>query len=145
MNDIRENELEFVSRHYRKGRLNTNKAWRSFRNRTGHTSFITLHRKAIAASAALVLGLSVALAFNWNTIFPPTPAHPLIEVRNGATILKYNNEPIGNVLQELSDFYGNDITTADPSRRISGEIESSSLEETIEILEATLDIKIEVR
>lgn len=157
MNDIRENELEFVSRHYRKGRLNTNKAWRTFRNRTGHTSFITLHRKAIAASAAVVLGFSMALAFDWISIFPmqqPTEpatvvtaesaAHPIIEAKDSTVLLRYDNEPVGKILRELSAYYSKNVTTADSTRCVSGEIEASSLDEIVGILEATLNINISV-
>lgn len=144
MNEIREKELEFVSRHYKKGRLNTNKAWRSFMARSGRTSIFTFHSKSIAASVALFLGLSVALAFSWNTIFPKEPATPLIEAKSGVVILKYDNEPIGNVLKELSTHYGKTITTEDPTHRISGEIEASSLDEIVDILEATLNINITV-
>lgn len=144
MNDIRENELEFVSRHYRKGALNTNKAWRSFMTRSGRTSIMLFPRKSIVASIAFVLGLSVALAFSWNTIFPQEPDTPMIEVKSGIVILKYDNEPIGNVLKELSAHYGKTVTTADPTRRISGELEASSLDEIVAILETTLNIKINV-
>lgn len=144
MNDIRENELEFVSRHYKKGRLNTNKAWCSFMTRSGRTSIMPFYRKSIVASIALVLGISVALAFNWNTIFPKEHVTPLIEVKSGVVILKYDNEPIGNVLKELSAHYGKTITTEDSTRRISGELEASSLDEIVDILETTLNININV-
>lgn len=144
MNNFDDKDLEFVVRHYRKGHLDTNKAWRSFMARSGRTHVSTFRRTGIAAAITLFLGISAALAFNWDHIFPTEHVSPLIEVRSDVVILKYDNEPIGNVLKELSAHYGKDLRTSDPTRRISGEMEATSLDEIVDILESTLNINITV-
>lgn len=76
-------------------------------------------------------------------------------------VLRYDNAPIGDVLDELSAYYGRELalqplglkqaqsTIGDGQRQgglcISGEIEAASLEEAIDVLETTLDIKIDIR
>lgn len=151
-------DLEFVSRHYKENRLDTDKAWKQFADRTGMSKpRRTIYPKAIAASVAVVLGLSMALAFNWISIFPtqqptePTAevvaesaAHPIIEAKDSTVLLRYDNEPVGKVLRELSTYYSKNVTTADSTRCVSGEIEASSLDEIVSILEATLNINISV-
>lgn len=159
MNEINEKDLEFVARHYESGKLNVENAWQRYLMRTGRGRKMVPHYKAIAASVALVLGLSVALAYNWTAIFHPAHTEPSqpqttevvknttphIEKKNSTVVLKYDNEPIGKILTELSSYYGKTITTDHPDRRVSGELEASSLEEIVDILEMTLSIKIDVR
>lgn len=159
MNEINEKDLVFVARHYESGKLNVENAWQRYRMRTGRGRKTVPHYKAIAASVALVLGLSVALAFNWTAIFHPVHTEqpqpettevaetttPLIEKKDSTVVLKYYNEPIGKILAELSSYYGKTITTDHPDRRVSGELEASSLDEIIDVLEMTLNIKIDVR
>lgn len=162
--EINEKELEFVSRHYKKGRLNTDKAWGRLRGSrtTSPLQLAGLRReteqergyKAIAASVAIVLGLSVALAYNWSTIFPSTeqevvdkhaPAMPIIEAKDSCVVLKYDNEPIGKILGELSGYYHCNVSTEDSTRCVTGELEATSLNEVVDILQTTLNIKITVK
>lgn len=151
-------DLEFVSRHYKENRLDTDKAWEQLAGRTGMPKpRRTIYRKAIAASAAVVLGFSMALAFDWISIFPARQstepaevvaaepvARPIIEAKDSTVLLRYDNEPVGKILRELSAYYSKNVTTADSTRCVSGEIEASSLDEIVGILEATLNINISV-
>lgn len=117
-------------------------------------------RIAASVSIALIVGASLACgvwyARHWNAS-PTTPEvqtttanmpFRYLQPAGDSIILKYDNAPIEDVLSELSAYYGREVVLQDASekgRRIAGEIEATSLEEVVEILEATLDIEIEIQ
>lgn len=153
MKNINEEELQFVAKHYKQNSLDANSAWKRFVKRTGYKSTDKYRRIAVAASVSVVFGFAIAGGIWYaNTIettpavtVPASPEYRFIKKHGKTVILKYDNEPIGNVLKELSAYYGKQISTSDSTRRISGEIEASSMEEIVEILEVTLNISIEVK
>lgn len=170
MKEINEDELQFVARHYEEKALDTDRAWKRFRMLTGQnthrinasTRRISASTRRIAASVsiALIVGASLACgvwyARHWN-VSPTTPEvqtttanmpFRYLQPAGDSIILKYDNAPIEDVLSELSAYYGREVVLQDASekgRRIAGEIEATSLEEVVEILEATLDIEIEIQ
>lgn len=170
MKEINEDELQFVARHYEEKALDTDRAWKRFRMLTGQnthrisasTRRISASTRRIAASVsiALIVGASLACgvwyARHWNAS-PTTPEvqtttanmpFRYLQPAGDSIILKYDNAPIEDVLSELSAYYGREVVLQDASekgRRIAGEIEATSLEEVVEILEATLDIEIEIQ
>lgn len=153
MKNINEEELQFVAKHYKQNSLDANSAWKRFVKRTGYKSTDKYRRIAVAASVCVVFGIAIAGGIWYaNTIettpsvtVPVSPEYRFIKKHGKTVILKYDNEPIGNVLKELSAYYGKQISTSDSTRRISGEIEAASMEEIVEILEVTLNISIEVK
>lgn len=153
MKNINEKELQFVAKHYKQNSLDANSAWKRLVKRTGYKSTDKYRRIAVAASVCVVFGIAIAGGIWYaNTIettptvtVPVSPEYRFIKKHGKTVILKYDNEPIGNVLKELSAYYGKQISTSDSTRRISGEIEAASMEEIVEILEVTLNISIEVK
>lgn len=153
MKNINEEELQFVAKHYKQNSLDADSAWKRFVKRTGYKSTDKYRRIAVAASVCVVFGIAIAGGIWYaNTIettptvtVPVSPEYRFIKKHGKTVILKYDNEPIGNVLKELSAYYGKQISTSDSTRRISGEIEAASMEEIVEILEVTLNISIEVK
>lgn len=168
MKEINEDELQFVARHYKEDTLNTERAWRTLRQRMLPSSAANLstrlstatRRIAAAVSIALIVGASVACGLWYSrqqTAAPDAPAAPsttvatpyrYLQAKGESIVLKYDNAPIEDVLSELSTHYGRTLVLQSASasgRCISGEIEATSLEEVVEILEATLDIEIEIQ
>ena len=155
MKDFDKNTLGFVVQHYDRGGLDTERALRKFQQRAGISP--SRSWRHIAAMAALVMVVGGALACGlWygqqdqaesqsESIVPDTNYRILKQKGNRSILLQYDNEPIGNVLHELSTYYKKELSTKENRRRISGEIEASSLEEIIVILETTLNIKIQVK
>lgn len=130
--------------------------------RAGGTPRLSTATRRIAASVsiALIVGASVACGFwfsHQQTAAPDAPAAPsatvatpyrYLQVKDESIVLKYDNAPINDVLSELSTHYGRTLVLQSASasdRSISGEIEATSLEEVVDILEATLDIEIEIQ
>lgn len=155
MKDFDKNTLDFIIQHYDEGGLDTERALRQFEQRAG----IAPNRswRHIAAVAALVMVVGGALACGlWyglqeqseeqaEYVIANTDYRILQQKDDHTILLRYDNEPIGNVLHELSTYYKKELSTKENQRRISGEIEASSLEEIIVILETTLNIKIQVK
>lgn len=117
-------------------------------------------RIAASVSIALIVSASVACgvwyARHWNTQ-QATPEAPTASVNTPfrylqpageSIVMKYDNAPIEDVLSEVSTYYGRQLVLQSASasnRHISGEFEATSLEEVVEILEATLEIEIEIQ
>lgn len=161
MKEINDDELQFVARHYEENALDTERALRTVRQRTaeGEARFSAPFRR-IAASVgiALIVGASLACGFWYSRRqaavldAPEAPTSSVnapyryLQTTDESIVLKYDNAPIGDVLDELSAYYGHKLVLqgSTAERRISGEIEATSLEEVVEILEATLDVEIEI-
>lgn len=128
---------------------------------TGFRRLSTSSRRiAASVSIALIVGASVACGF-WYVRQQASTAEGAVVPESAATtpfrylqpqaesiVLKYEDAPIDDVLSEISSYYGRTLVLQSPSaseRCISGEIEATSLEEVIEILEATLDIEIVIQ
>jgi transmembrane sensor len=59
-------------------------------------------------------------------------------------VFRYRDAPIGEVLRQLSDYYHVNLSTADTSKRLSGEFEATDLRKVKGMLEDMLCIKITV-
>lgn len=167
MKEINDDELQFVARHYKEDALNADRALRTLRqrvlpssraNQTIRRLSTATRRIAASVSIALIVGASVACgvwyARQQAASAPQSPASALttpyryLQVKDESIVLKYDNAPISDVLSELSTHYGRTLVLQSASasdRSISGEIEATSLEEVVEILEATLEIEIEIQ
>lgn len=151
MKEINEDELRFVARHYRNGRLDTDKAWKQFQSLRGGEKLSGRRLWAVAASIALAVGIALACVVIGNNYHKgqsqPSETTVGTDVRPQLTdslkVFRFHNEPIGVVLRELSAYYGRTFVTEDTTRRVTGEIQADSPETAVDILEQILGIKIE--
>lgn len=156
MKEINDDELQFVARHYEEDAFDTERALRSVRQRSGHS--MPIRRIAATVGITLIVGASLACGFWYSRRqaavldAPEAPAasvnapYRYLQTKDESVVLKYDNAPIADVLGELSAYYGCALVLQDSAtdRCISGEIEATTLEEVVEILEATLDVHIEI-
>ncbi len=147
-----EDELTFVTKHYQEGRLDEKKAWRRLRQQFPHP------RKRLATmAAASLIACAVAAglltgyvhfrrtATQDTTVTKTTGSIAPTGQTDSTKVFRYENTPITKVLRELSAYYRIPLEANDTTRRVTGEIEAASLEEVIDVLEKTLDLKITAR
>lgn len=155
MKNINDDELRFVLSHYRRGRLDTRRAWRRFQEARGMRPASRLRRIAMAASVAVAVGIAVAAGMiGYRHYFLPQKAKPAVVPADSAVtvyerneadttcVFRYDNTPINSVLGELSRHYRVSLAASDTTKSVSGEIEAASVDDAIGILEATMDIRI---
>ncbi len=145
MKHVNEDELQFVAKHYKEGRLNKYVAWKKVQQRKGKRLHSDWRRYAVAASVLLVA--SIALGGVWwmykYEMHESQNVMPLQEKKaDSAKVFYYDKMPVNNVLKDLSDYYGVMLVASDTTKCVSGELEASSLDEMIDILEKTIDIDI---
>lgn len=160
-NKFNDKELKFVLSHYKEERMNTDVAWKKLATKIPHTKTVKYKRLAMTASITFFVGLLFAIGIYFIQSYKEikTPTNPNVN-RNDTTIqtlvndstlndssivFHYKKEPINNVLRDISSIYNSNLVTNDTTKRVTGEFEVNSLEEAINILEMTLDIKIEKR
>lgn len=154
MKKINENELDFVVKHYKEDRINTEAAWKKFKKR----NVIMKSRKSwksisVAASVLIITSAAIACIVLGYRPFKSAPkathsatiqtdTAPAKVVDKKIKVFKFDKEPIGKVLKKLSAYYGKSLSTTDSTKVLSGEIEATSCEDMVSIIESTLDIKI---
>lgn len=158
MKKINDDELHFVVKHYKENRLNADAAWIKLKLKTGNKQTRTLWKSvSVAASVLLIASIAIAcivIGYNHYKSVPQQPNNQIIPVADtlyinentdSIKVFKFNGESIGKVLKELSTYYGKNLSTADSTKVLSGEIEATSCEDAVSIIEGTLDIKIVVK
>lgn len=161
MKEINEDELKFVAHHYEEDALDADRAWRRFQQRAGIplTRRTTFRRIAASVGILFIVSASIACGFWYarrQAVLLDTPEqmptatattpYRYLQPTDESLVLKYDNAPIGDVLSELTAYYGRELVLkGEADRRISGEIEATSLEEVVEILNATLDVEIVIK
>lgn len=158
MKKINDDELHFVVKHYKENRLNADAAWIKLKLKTGNKQTRTLWKSvSVAASVLLIASIAIAcivIGYNHYKSIPQQPNNQIIPVADtlyitentdSIKVFKFNGESIGKVLKELSTYYGKNLSTADSTKVLSGEIEATSCEDVVSIIEGTLDIKIVVK
>lgn len=158
MKKINDDELHFVVKHYKENRLNADAAWIKLKLKTGNKQTRTLWKSvSVAASVLLIASIAIAcivIGYNHYKSVPQQPNNQIIPVvdtlyitenTDSIKVFKFNGESIGKVLKELSTYYGKNLSTADSTKVLSGEIEATSCEDVVSIIEGTLDIKIVVK
>lgn len=158
MKKINDDELHFVVKHYKENRLNADAAWIKLKLKTGNKQTRTLWKSvSVAASVLLIASIAIAcivIGYNHYKSIPQQPNNQIIPVADtlyitentdSIKVFKFNGESIGKVLKELSTYYGKNLSTADSTKVLSGEIEATSCEDAVSIIEGTLDIKIVVK
>lgn len=149
--------LQFVVNHYREHRLDGRRAWCLFREK--HPDMATLQGYSMrfrwVAAVACVFVAVIVVA--WGAYYvghhspSPTPRVSPYEQNTDSgrhttdtlTVFRYNHTPINRVLQDLSNHYGVSLSVNDTTQCVTGEIEAVSLPEVIDILETTLNVKVQ--
>lgn len=147
-----DDELIFVTKHYQEGRLDEKKAWRRLRQKFPHPrKRLATMTAASLIACAVVAGLLTGYvhfrrtATQDTTVTKTTGSIAPTEQTDSTKVFRYENTPITEVLRELSAYYRTPLEANDTTRRVTGEIEAASLEEVIDVLEKTLDLKITSR
>ncbi len=156
MNNINDEELQFVVKHYKPNCLDTNRAWQRLKTMRGMNGQSNRRKIAVAASITLVVGIAVAAGIigYHNYMLPRKPMPKAVQA--DSTIYEYeecdttdvfhfDHTPINQVLDCLSRHYHTQLSTNDTTKSVSGEIEATRVEDAIEVLETTLGVKIETK
>lgn len=146
MKNVHEDELQFVAKHYKEGRLNKEAAWEKLQQRVGKRRHTEWRRYAVAASVVLVAGMAisgVAWVYNQGNSVSAIEEPVLKSQSDSTKVFYYDKMPVNNVLKDLSSYYGVTLVASDTTKCVSGELEASGLDEMIDILEKTIDIEIE--
>ncbi len=157
MKKINDEEFNFVVEHYKENRIDTDSAWKKFKQRNNIKSSRNNWKSlSIAASVLFMTSITIACIVTGYNPFksvirqPNNSDKPLVDtipdkvVNDSVKVFKFNDEPVGKVLKELSSYYGKTLSTSDSTKVLSGEIEATSCEDMVSIIETTLDIKIKV-
>ena len=56
--------------------------------------------------------------------------------------LHFNNTPLSEVLEELTELSGVKYTASDESKRLTGDFETDSIPQVIQVIEETLGVQI---
>ncbi len=157
MKKISDEEFNFVVEHYKENRIDTGSAWKKFKQKNNIKSSRSNWKSlSIAASVLFMTSITIACIVTGYNPFksvirqPNNSDRPLVDtipdkvVNDSVKVFKFNDEPVGKVLKELSSYYGKTLSTSDSTKVLSGEIEATSCEDMVSIIETTLDIKIKV-
>lgn len=153
--NINDDELRFVLDHYKPGRLDAGRAWNRLQASRGLQAK-SRRRLAVAASWAAAIGVAVAAGIVGYVRFVPSSAGPapqpvmpdtvttVYESCDADTtdVFRFDNTPVNQALEAVSRHYGVRLSASDTTKSVSGEIEASSADEAIGILEATVGVKI---
>ena len=152
--------LRFVAEHYKENKMDTDAAWRRLVARTGYAARSKRRMRSWTVAASVVIGMGIAVAGgimiknqqtsndSGNISTPELIADSLTEnyaETDTVKVFKYDNTPINVVMRELSEYYGHEMECDDTTKCVTGEIEASSLNDVVEILESTLNIEVKVK
>ncbi|MDE6288899.1 MAG: hypothetical protein K2M00_08970 [Muribaculaceae bacterium] len=109
---MKEHDIDFVARHYRKGAFDIKQGWR----RLALTSRGGWRRLKVAATVAVLLALgATATIVLTRTPDKPTGTETTVEIPSEASILKivraidFDNAPLTDVVTEIYNVYGVEI------------------------------------
>lgn len=148
MKHVNEDELQFVAKHYKEGRLNKEAAWEKIQQRISKRRHFEWRRYAVAASVMLVAGMAIGgVAWMYKHGMSVSGIEELVQKSqaDSTKVFYYDKMPVNNVLKDLSSYYGVTLVTSDTTKCVSGELEASGIDEMIDILEKTIDIEIKKR
>ena len=145
MKEIKDKSLKFVLRHYQTGKFDTRQAIR----RVSPAKVIPLWRKVTVAASFTLLLLAGAYAA-YTTELLPHPAESVKVVQPSTTTtpqprhFHFDNTPLPEVLKVLGKHYHVKLTADDTSKHLTADFDSDNLEQTIEMIEHVLDVKITI-
>lgn len=147
MRDNKDNELEFVTHHYKEGKFSPEKAIRRFHSSKSHYS----QRRWWVAAAALFAGVFILFAGGYGVYsiinHKSASLQPVEQVdakEDASHIFVFEDAPLSEVLEELSEFYGRKLTASPTEKHLSGSFPDDDIEVIVEAIEEALDITIKV-
>ena len=158
MKENNNDELQFVVNQYKEGHKNPDTAWNEFLGLSGLSTRTSSRRRLAAACIAFAAIIAVAATIfiaNRSKITPKTPSankekmvtdtltKVSVQVKDSVKIFRFDNTPGNSALKDVSNFYGVQLEASDTAKDISGEFEAHNVDEAIDLLQATLNIKIE--
>ena len=146
MKEVKDKSLEFVLHHYQSGKFDTQKALR----KVSPAKVFPLWRKmAVAASFTLLLLAGAYAAYTTGILSQPD--EPVKNEQPAATTtvaqskhFHFDNTPLPIVLKELGEYYQVSLTVDDTNKHLTADFDSDNLEQTIEMIEHVLEVKITV-
>lgn len=158
MKENNNDELQFIVNKYKEGHMDSDTAWNEFLDLSGLSTRISYRRWLAVACIALAAIIAVAATIfiaNRNKITPKTPSvnkekmvtdtltKDTLQVKDSVRVFRFDNTPVNSALKDISNFYGVQLEASDTTKDISGEFEAHNVDEAIDLLQATLNIKIE--
>ena len=126
MKKINEDELDFVVKFYKEGSVDTKTAWENFKKQnSGKRLRGRWKRISLAASVLIITNVVIAcvlLSYNFlkspsqsshNTAVAVDTIPVKVNDDDSVKVFKFNREPVGQVLKELSVYYGKSLSLAD--------------------------------
>ena len=145
--------LKFVVNRYKEGRLNKKKAFNRFCDLTGYRK-VSAVPKFLKIAASIFIVATIVFAAGYRHFYSNPPVKPqkqrtdsLPRQKAGSETVKtvvfhFNQTPVNAALKEIGCHYHTSLETSDSTRKVTGTIEVSSLDEAIDILDNTLNITI---
>ncbi|MBP5505778.1 MAG: DUF4974 domain-containing protein [Bacteroidales bacterium] len=151
MQDKLDKNLDFVVKNYKEDSFDTEQALRKFHKRVGDSRQSRTSRRWWAAAAAVFAGAFVLFAGGYGiyNMVQKEPA-PAPEVRlqqeTPAEVhtFVFDNTPLADVLEELSDYYNCTLTAPVTNKRLTGSFPEDNLEEIVVAIENALDVDITI-
>lgn len=155
MKENNKDELQFVVDHYKEGHKDSCTAWKEFLGLSLRPSGKRWLAAACIAFAAIIAVAATVFFTNRDKEIQTTPSVNRVKivtdtlhkdsvlVKNGVKVFRFNNAPVNTALKDISNYYDVPLKASDTTKNISGEFESHNVDEAIDLLQATLNIKIE--
>lgn len=105
---MEENQIEFIAKHYRKGKFQASKGWK----RLGIAPALKWRRIKIAAAVAGVVALTAVAAVVWRQYsVAPVPEQPQVEqvtvpALEVVKVIDFENAPLPTVAAKIKEVYG---------------------------------------
>ena len=142
MKKTKDQEQDFVLRHYTEGRFDPEAALKKLRPRP-------IRRRWVAAAASLLCIVAFASVLTWQLSKPkqplPTPAtESVVSTHEEPDVahFSFNDTPLPDVLSQLGRYYGVTLETNDSTRHLTGEFSGEQLDDIIGMIEEVLSVKI---
>lgn len=161
MKESFDKNVDFVTRHYRDGLFDTEKALGSLHARIGAGAGkpVRPSRKLWSTVAAAAASVAVAFAAGYGIysvasdssapdapVAPAAPSAPADTPKEApsAHVFVFENTPVEVVLKEIGDYYGCTLSTAPTRRHLTATFPDDDLDTIVSVIESVLDIKISV-
>lgn len=158
MKENKDDELQFVVDNYKEGHKNSDTAWKEFLGMSGFSARTSGRRWLAAACITFAAIMAVAAtvfisnrgnlkttapSVNKENVVSDSLTKDSVQVKDSVKVFRFDNTPVNSALKDISDYYGVQLEANDTTKDISGEFEVHDVDEAIDLIQATLNIKIE--
>lgn len=151
MQDQTDNKLNFVLRHYREDKFDTKKAISQFHAAEAERTAPRLRWAVTFATAFASLAIVFAAGYGITKAVNQSKEPVKVEIQqvlnpDVATTHEfvYDDAPLQDVLQELSDYFGCTLTSSPTRKHLTATFPDDDLEVIVSIIESVLDVDITV-